>query len=88
MKELLCDIHPFVRQQTIFQFDTEAQTSATVGICSLDDLQETLIGLAKEYNIYNFHLCGDTEFIEEIGKSIDSTYRRRYDYHPYTISYN
>ena len=88
MKELICDVKPFIMQQTICQYDTETGVMTPLGTCTIDELKDTLLAYAHQQDIFNFHLYGDKHILSELGKELDFACYQKYSYKTYTISYN
>ena len=88
MYELFCKINPFVLKQQIYKVDTETQEKTLLDQCFFGDLEDTLIALANQEQIFNFHFFGDKKFIEEIGNNIDTTFQLNYTANRINIYYN
>lgn len=88
MQELFCKIDPFILKQKIYKIDTDTQEKILLDQCFFGDLEETLIALANQEQIFNFHLYGDEKFITEIGNNVKTTFQLNYSNKAISVYYN
>ena len=88
MQEIFCKINPFVLKQQIYKINTETQEKILLDQCLFGDLEETLIALANQEQIFNFHFLGDEKFIKEIGNNINMTFQLNYSNKAINVYYN
>lgn len=88
MTELFCKVNPFILKQQIYRVDTDTKTTKLIDQCFFGDLEDTLIALAQQEQIFNFHLHGEEHFIKEVGESLQAKYQLKYSNININIIYN
>ena len=88
MKELFCNINPFIYKQKIYLIDTETKDKELLELCAFEDLSDTLTNLGKQKEIFTFHLYGDEKFIKDIGEQIEENCILEYSSQSIKVIYN
>ena len=88
MKEIVCDISPFIYKQKIYLVDTETQETKLIDLCAYADLVNTLIAAAEKEQVFNFHLFGDLKFIHDIGDELSAKSPLNYSIQDIPVYYN
>ena len=88
MKEIVCDISPFIYKQKIYLVDTDTQESKLLDLCTYEELVNTLIAVGEKEHIFNFHLFGDIQFINEIGEELTKQNPLNYAIEEIKVQYN
>lgn len=88
MKELFCNISPFIYKQKIYLIDTETKDKELLELCTFEDLSDVLTKLGKQNNIFNFHLYGDEKFIKDIGEQVEENFILEYSSQNIKVIYN
>lgn len=73
MQVIYCKINLFDADQIIYLIDTEKGQEKEIAKAPLEYLDSTLATLCHDKQVYNIHLFGLNDFVEDIAKQINKT---------------
>lgn len=85
MRKIVCIVHPFLLDQTLFVYDELNEIDKVK--CKLDDLSKEVLKLSEQYDISNVSLTGAKKFTENLGRKIQEAELKKYLKHKLNISY-
>ena len=90
MKEIVCDLDPFIYHQKIYLVDTDTGETKLLGTYTYDEIKDinVIMAIAAKEQVFNFHLFGDTNFIQNIGDELTKQNPLDYSIQEISVKYN
>ena len=86
-KTLICNINLFDAEQSLYQIDKNGNQKLVAKV-PLEHMGKALTDICKEIDIYNVHLFGHKDFIQDIVETTNKEETKKYSENKINIEVN
>lgn len=73
MKKIIVNYSPFVLKQSVLLYEEDGSVVDTFSV-TLDKVNDTVIALCNQYNVFDVYLAGSMDYLEKFKAEMKTTF--------------